>query len=295
MDFLDDEGTPDEKQAALIQAMRARLGMGQQQPQQGTAADFGRGWGNLMLQGGGGMNERLGQAQLTQAHQADSRADEAKKFGLMQLLEAQKEARRRKEHLSDTYSQRQWQDKRDELHRANELEAARIAAQKAGAPKPVTAAEAANIGALQTGAQAVDELGKAWDKETGTWSGITQYLPGTDAKQYSNKADVAAQLVGGILEGGKLGEADLPRYKAMMPQPGDNKETKAKKIETLKQNLELKRSGTVQGLGQAGYDVSGFPLRAPAADSAPAAKPRRIQMPDGLYEEQPDGTAKKVK
>ncbi len=96
---------------------------------------------------------------------------------------------------------------------------------------------------------------------------MTQFVPGTDSKQYANKADVAAQVIGGILEEGKLGEADLPRYKAMMPQGGDSKGTKAKKVASLKEMIGLKRSGKIKGLGQAGFDVSGFGGQEPKGGS----------------------------
>lgn len=58
------EPTPEEQQAALIEALRQR----QQQPQ---AADFYRGWGNLMQQAGRGSTGDFGRSQVQQAQQMD--------------------------------------------------------------------------------------------------------------------------------------------------------------------------------------------------------------------------------
>lgn len=264
---LTDEPSDKLKRAALVEALRSKI-QGNEE-----AAGFNRAWGNLLVGTGVGSMMAEGRSQLGQAKEfseaageQDKQFAEVGKHRLMQALQARREAQKRKEELSDTASQRAWQEQRDAARHANELDAARIAAgqkledekRKAATPKPVTGAEASQIGTLQTGANVMDELGKAWDADIEWHSGLTQVVPGTDAKQYSNKANVAAQIVGGILEEGKLGEADLPRYKAMMPQPGDSLETKTKKVETVKRMLELKRQGKVRGLGEAGYDVGGF-------------------------------------
>jgi hypothetical protein len=117
------DSTPEEEQAAMIQALQKRLGAGGS-----PAADFGRAYGNLGMQSGDRVLGDFAQAQIGQANQLDQRADQGRKFGLMQLIESQKEARRRKEQLSDMYSQRAWQDQRDKLARQNHLDEAAILA-----------------------------------------------------------------------------------------------------------------------------------------------------------------------
>lgn len=84
-----------------------------------------------------------------------------------------------------------------------------------------------------------------------------KYIPNTDIAQYNNSANVTAQAVGIILEGGKLSEADLPRYKAMLPQPGDSVDTAEKKARKIKELLHLKEANRVQGLGATGYRTPG--------------------------------------
>lgn len=124
---MDFEATPEEEQMAMIQALQKRLGVGGS-----PAADFNRAYGNLGVQSGDRVLGEFGAAQLGQANQLDQRSDQGRKFGLMQLIESQREARRRKEHLSDEHSQRAWQEKRDAINDANALEQARImAGQKA--------------------------------------------------------------------------------------------------------------------------------------------------------------------
>lgn len=92
MDFLDDEPTPEERQAALIQALKMRMGGGQQQqqPQQPQAADFYRGQGNLGLQSGDRVLGGFGQAQIQQAQQLGQMAQQGKQFGLGQAIDSRR-------------------------------------------------------------------------------------------------------------------------------------------------------------------------------------------------------------
>lgn len=133
MDFLDDEATPEEQRAAMIQAMRARMGIGA--PAQPQAADFYRGQGNLALQSGDRVLGGFGQAQLGQAQQLGSQAADGKRYAFSQLLQAQRDAAHRKEQLADTASQRRWQDGRDAASQAAAMERARIMAGEKRAEK----------------------------------------------------------------------------------------------------------------------------------------------------------------
>ncbi len=84
------DATPEEKQAALLRALQMKMGQGQQQQPQ--AADFLRGQGNLGLMSGDKVLSNVAQAQLGQAQQLSGQAQEAKRFGLTQAIEAQKRA-----------------------------------------------------------------------------------------------------------------------------------------------------------------------------------------------------------
>jgi hypothetical protein len=124
---------------------------------------------------------------------------------------------------------------------------------------------AGNIGKFDSAVQLVDDLDKAWNEKTGTFSGITQWLPNTDSGKYNDQAKVAAQTIGSILEGGKLTDNDYSKYLAMLPAPGDSQDTKNNKIATLKRQIDLKKKGSIAGLEQAGYNTKGF-KQAPASD-----------------------------
>lgn len=92
MDFLDDEPTPEEKQALLVQALKARMGAGQQQPQQFSPTGFDKAWGNQFMSTGDKVLAPLGQSQIQQAQHTEGMADQAKQRSLTQLIEAQRAA-----------------------------------------------------------------------------------------------------------------------------------------------------------------------------------------------------------
>lgn len=102
------------------------------------------------------------------------------------------------------------------------------------------------------------KLHNAFKSDTDWTSTISRFFPNTDAKRFKNKSVVAAQVIGKILEGGKLAEGDLARYKAMMPLETDSDATAQSKVDTLISMIEADRQGRILGLGQAGFDVSGF-------------------------------------
>ena len=84
MDFLDDEGTPEEQRAALLQVLQSRM-----QKQQPQAADFYRGWGNMAQQSGDRVLGAFGQSQVQQAQQLGRGNGEA---GLLSTLLRRKNA-----------------------------------------------------------------------------------------------------------------------------------------------------------------------------------------------------------
>lgn len=136
--------------------------------------------------------------------------------------------------------------------------------------KILPANEVGDLSDLDTAMQSVDDLLTAFKRDVGSSDVAAQiqargekYVPNTAVAQYQNDANVTAQTVGLILENGKLGEADLPRYKSMNPQPGDSIETAERKVAIIKELLRKKRMNRSQALGSAGY-------RPPAAASGAA-------------------------
>lgn len=151
----------------------------------------------------------------------------------------------------------------------------------AGGGKVIPAETISTIANYQTGRDALDALGAEFDNKTGFFSGAAQHFPGTDASKYTDTMKSTAQIVGQILEGGKLSESDLPRYLEMMPQPGDGADRKASKIATLKRLLDAKEQNTVSALGSSGYATGGLTQpRLPKVPVSPAPTAGRQEVRD---------------
>jgi hypothetical protein len=155
----------------------------------------------------------------------------------------------------------QHQAKYAEIAKAEE--AARLARARAiGGAKALptsTATELADAGTAQT---VLDDLLTSFEKnvpaggmvDTAVSKGQS-YLPNSDVANYGKEADVAAQVVGTFLEGGKLAEGDYGRYRSFMPQPGDTIETARRKVSAIKAMIEKRNTGRRETLGASGYKV----------------------------------------
>lgn len=136
------------------------------------------------------------------------------------------------------------------------------------------AGEAAKLGGADSAVRAIDELSSDWDAKAGsTGAGLKQFVPGTDANLFLPGLRTTTQIVGTFLEGGKLTDADVPKYAAMMPQPSDTKAQKDAKIAALKRLIEGKRSGEAGALKGAGY-------RVPESDAPKTVRVRRRDTGD---------------
>lgn len=129
---------------------------------------------------------------------------------------------------------------------------------KTGGGHPVPAGEAAQVAGFDAAMARVADLEKAFKEKTGFFSGIAQHLPGTDASKYVDQKKVAAQGVGYIMEGGKLTDSDREMYLDMMPNPGDSVARAAQKFENIRKDIVGRKLSKLEGLGRAGYNVSGF-------------------------------------
>jgi len=150
------------------------------------------------------------------------------------------------------------------------FDAWKVRLRKAGATnvsvggKILGTAAVAELSDLDTAIGSVDQLTKDYiatvpNKGTGDQLGarLTSLVPNTTTSQYQNNADVAAQSIGTILEGGKLTETDLQRYKRMLPQPGDSPDTAKRKADNMRAQLRRKLSDRKGNFDQAGYRVPG--------------------------------------
>jgi hypothetical protein len=180
----------------------------------------------------------------------------------------------------------------------NEAQAAK-AARRGGVggvkPKPpaqIPAEAAGNLGELEAGGREVDALEKDWNELASAWhSGLTQFVPGTDAKQFDDARLAGAQRIGSIIEGGKLTDSDLrDKYLPLMPSASDSKDRAQAKLLRLRRMIEESRDAKVKGLTQAGFNTSGIerPTRVPgpksldeptSAKQAPFPNGKRIRDP----------------
>jgi hypothetical protein len=120
------------------------------------------------------------------------------------------------------------------------------------------AGEAAKVGELDAAIGMLKDVGSAHEK-LGAGSSFAQWIGGTKSAQYRDKIKVATQVIGNILEGGKLTDKDYDRYLGMMPAAGDFSATALNKIQSIADLLQKKRDGNVGAWGSAGYDTSRFP------------------------------------
>jgi hypothetical protein len=160
------------------------------------------------------------------------------------------------------------------MHEDSMANAAATRALASASQSRLPAGQAAELGGADAAVKAIDELSKDWDsKASATGSGLTQFVPGSDANTFLPGLRTTTQVVGTFLEGGKLTDADVPKYAAMMPQPTDTKVQKDAKIAALKRLIEGKRSGEAGALRGAGY-------RVPESDAPKTVRVRRRDTGD---------------
>lgn len=147
-------------------------------------------------------------------------------------------------------------------------------------PKPgaqIPASEAAGVGELDAANKTLDELEQNWQAEANQSlvpDGLAQYFGGTKASRYADETMTgAAQTIGTILEGGKLTDADLPKYMKLLPTAGDSEDRAKSKIAKLRTMIADKKAAKIAGLKAAGFNASGF--EAPSATAQPSERDSR--------------------
>ena len=104
----------------------------------------------------------------------------------------------------------------------------------------------------------------------GGW--LMSFLPLTDASKYEDRARAATQVIGSYLEGGKLSDANVPQYRAMLPKPGESPATARNKIDAIVQLVAARQSAQKAALAGSGYNVSGIKDAAPKINFKPAGR-----------------------
>ena len=196
-----------------------------------------------------------GGLEMAKQHHADKRADAAAR------VKAEEQAKREAEAAKRRGEDLEWRKQvhEDNLAHTKALEAAAL--RKEG---QLPAGEATKLGGSDAALKALDDLSTDWDtKASGVGSSVKQFIPGTDANLYGPGLKATTQVVGTFLEGGKLTDADVPKYEAMMPTARDTQAQKEAKIAHLRKLISDKRASEGAALRGSGYKVP--PSRPPFA------------------------------
>jgi hypothetical protein len=79
-----------------------------------------------------------------------------------------------------------------------------------------------------------------------------------EAQQYEAASKLTAQSVGKYLEGGKLTDADVPKYQAMLPKIDDLPSVAEYKLNQIDKILRERHAADIKALEAQGYDVGGL-------------------------------------
>lgn len=119
--------------------------------------------------------------------------------------------------------------------------------------------------------QQIEQLSREWDAlASGGGSSISSMLPDSKANLYNKKLNSYIQSIGVGLEGGKMTDKDVPKYRAMMPSARSTKAQKDALIDALRSQAKMKK--------QAIYDAY--------SGSAPASRESLIEELRALEGEQ---------
>jgi hypothetical protein len=135
--------------------------------------------------------------------------------------------------------------------------------------RPVTSGDAGRIAEFDT---SLDDLGVlssilGTSGSTGTAAKIGASVPnwvtefsgwGSDAKKKQALIDRVKQVIGKALEGGVLRKEDEIKYEKILPTVGDPNDLVVSKLSGLADAIKLRRTRTIESLGDAGYDTSKF-------------------------------------
>jgi hypothetical protein len=150
---------------------------------------------------------------------------------------------------------------------------AQIAKEGSRSGKMIPAGETTNVSKATAAFRSLDDAGKVIDTNSdimGPRSGANGLLQrgkrliGMDssADRYDNFDAIMkqkAQEIGGYLEGGKLTDADVPKYLEMLPRRGDTPQVAQIKKQAVQRLIASRQKEELAALKGAGYDTAGIP------------------------------------
>jgi len=136
------------------------------------------------------------------------------------------------------------------------------------------ASEAVSLGSANSAYQALGDAGKVFEANQSISGPIQGRISsimasgefgdtGKRAKSFDAQMKANAQIIGKSLEGGKLTDQDIERYKQMLPNLNDSADAAKDKIAILQNMLSQKQRAEASALGQAGYNVGKIQTSAP--------------------------------
>lgn len=154
----------------------------------------------------------------------------------------------------------------------------------AGKGSKLTSEQTQTIAAFDGANKQIEEIEKRIQENSdimgpiaGIVSGKAGY--GTKAKTFDARMKLAAQDIGKALEGGKLTDADIDRYRSMLPNLRDTPEVAFEKSQLLRELIATKRGAAIQAMGAGGYNVSRI---SPTEFVTTSAKARSLGTPSSL-------------
>lgn len=149
--------------------------------------------------------------------------------------------------------------------------------------KVVPAGEAVALGSANASFQTLENVKKLYESNKDIsgplqgWVSKAQGIgefgeDGKKFKSYDSQLNAAAQVIGKYLEGGKLTDADIDRYKKILPNNLDSPEVAEKKAIVLQNMIAQKQESETKALKQAGYNVENI-------ETAPFHKRPNIDAP----------------
>lgn len=142
-------------------------------------------------------------------------------------------------------------------------------ANKKSLGRDLPAGDAVLIGGADSAFKALDDMSSVFSANpditgpgVGQISKIKGWLEmgegGTRAKTFDAQAQANAQIIGKFLEGGKLAEGDIKRYRSMLPGLGDSPEAAQGKIQILQNLIAQKQQAELSALKNAGFNTGGL-------------------------------------
>jgi hypothetical protein len=223
--------------------------------------------------------------------------DKLKKAEREATTEAQKEEIKSQIEILKLQSQRQ-KEAQERQFKAKELQLKErgILADERKAPKvdegkQLTSEQVNKIAGIESSRSQLGKILEEVDLKAefmgpvaGRVSAMTPYA--TEAKAFDARMKLAAQKIGVALEGGKLTDEDISRYRQMLPNIQDTPEVAKEKIKIVSDLLDTEQSVALETLKQSGYNVGRF-AQAPSQQvkQQPASK-AGMRLPGQMREAQ---------